>query len=99
MIPCCCRCLCMCCLLLQYPLSDLQSAHKALALARRHDLTAAAYSLAKRLAAVSRQNGQLAAALQWGLQAQDPQLCAEMVAPLVAKVQQQLQSQVRRSDA
>jgi hypothetical protein len=81
-------------LLLQYLRADRQAAGQALALARRHDLTAAAYSLAKRLAAAAWQSGQMAAALQWALQAHDPQLCAELVAPLIAKVQQQLLAQV-----
>lgn len=76
-------------------LADQQTALKALALARRHDLTAAAYNLCKRLAASAVQSGgQLAAALQWALQAQDGQLCAELVAPLVTNIQQQLMAQV-----
>ena len=73
---------------------EQQAALKALALARRHDLTAAAYSLCKRLAAAASQAGQLAAALQWALQAHDAQLAAELVAPLIAKVQQQLLARV-----
>lgn len=78
---------------LQY-LLDQQSAHQALAVARRHDLTAAAHNLAQRLAAAASQSGQTAAALQWALQAHDPQLCAELVAPIIAKIQQQLLEQV-----
>lgn len=74
-------------------LLDQQSAHQAMAVARRHDLTAAAYNLAKRLAAAASQSGQAAAALQWALQAHDPQLCAELVAPIIAKIQQQLLEQ------
>lgn len=80
---------------LQY-LLDQQSAHQALAVARRHDLTAAAHNLAERLAAAASQSGQTAAALQWALQAHDPQLCAELVAPIIAKIQQQLLEQVGR---
>lgn len=79
---------------LQFLAGDPRAAGKALALARRHDLTAAAYSLSKRLAAAAWQSGQMAAALRCALQAQDPQLCAELVAPLIAKIQQQLLSQV-----
>jgi len=80
---------------MQYLVHNQQAALKALALARRHDLTAASYSLSKQLAAAALQSGQAAAALQWALQARDPQLCAELVAPLIAKVQQQLLAQVR----
>lgn len=80
---------------MQYLVHNQQAALKALALARRHDLTAASYSLSKQLAAAALQSGQAAAALQWALQARDHQLCAELVAPLIAKVQQQLLAQVR----
>jgi uncharacterized membrane protein YcjF (UPF0283 family) len=81
-------------LLLQFLRGDRHAAGQALALARRHDLTAAAYSLSKRQAAAAWQSGQMAAALQWALQAHDQQLCAELVAPLIAKIQQLLLAQV-----
>jgi len=40
------------------------------------------------------QSGRLAAALQWWVRAHDPARCAELVTPLVLKVQQQLLQQV-----
>lgn len=80
---------------LQHVLSDQQSGLKGLGLARKHSLTAASYNLARRLAAHARHTGQLASTLHWALQAHDAQLCAELVAPLIADIQQQLLAQVR----
>lgn len=67
---------------------------KALALAQRHGLTAAAAGLCCRLGTAAAQEGRLGAALQWMMRAHDPAACAELVAPLLAQVQQQLLEQV-----
>jgi hypothetical protein len=71
-----------------------QEALRALAVAQRHGLTAAGQDLARRLSSAAAEAGQLAVALQWALRAHDPALCAELVAPLAGKVQQQLLAQV-----
>ncbi|KAF8073073.1 ema [Scenedesmus sp. PABB004] len=77
----------------QFPLQDERSALKAIALAQRHGLTAAAAGLARRLSAAAAASGRPAAALQWAMRGNDPARCAELVAPLVAKVQAQLLEQ------
>lgn len=79
---------------LQFPLQDEVTALKAFALAQRHGLTGAAAGLARRLGMAAAAGGRSAAALQWFMRAHDPARCAELVAPLLAKVQQQLLDQV-----
>jgi hypothetical protein len=79
---------------LQFPLQDDTAALKAVALAQRHGLTGAAAGLARRLGMAAAAGGRSAAALQWFMRAHDPARCAELVAPLLGKVQQQLLEQV-----
>lgn len=76
-----------------FPLQDEVTALKAFALAQRHGLTGAAAGLARRLGMAAAAGGRSAAALQWFMRAHDPARCAELVAPLLAKVQQQLLDQ------
>eukprot|EP00775_Hariotina_reticulata_P010403 gene10403-10561_t len=78
-----------------FPLQDDHAAHKALALADRHGLTSAAQGLCRRLGMAAAQTGRLAGALQWWVRAHDPARCADLVTPLVLKVQQQLLQQAR----
>ncbi|KAF6253026.1 Nup85 nucleoporin-domain-containing protein [Scenedesmus sp. NREL 46B-D3] len=78
----------------RFPMQDDVSALKAVALAQRHGLTGAAAGLARRLGMAAAAGGRTAAALQWFMRAHDPARCAELVAPLLAKVQQQLLDQV-----
>jgi hypothetical protein len=82
------------CSCLQFPLQDETAALKAVALAQRHGLTGSAAGLARRLGMAAAAGGRTAAALQWFMRAHDPARCAELVAPLLAKVQQQLLEQV-----
>eukprot|EP00878_Enallax_costatus_P011131 GHUV01011624.1.p1 GENE.GHUV01011624.1~~GHUV01011624.1.p1 ORF type:complete len:740 (+),score=246.31 GHUV01011624.1:1146-3365(+) len=77
-----------------FPVQDERMALKALALAQRHGLTAAAAGLCRRLGRAAAQDGRLGAALQWTMRAHDPAVCAELVAPLLAQVQQLLLEQV-----
>lgn len=79
---------------MQFPSQDDRTALKALALAQRHGLTAAAAGLARKFGRAAAQQGRTAAALQWMMRAHDPAACAELVAPLLATVQRQLLSQV-----
>lgn len=85
-----------CCrsVLVQFPMQDDVTALKALAIAQRHGLTGAAAGLARRLGMAAAARGHTAAALQWMMRAHDPTRCAELVAPLLARVQQQLLEQV-----
>eukprot|EP00879_Flechtneria_rotunda_P019929 GHRR01020947.1.p1 GENE.GHRR01020947.1~~GHRR01020947.1.p1 ORF type:complete len:757 (+),score=295.89 GHRR01020947.1:835-3105(+) len=76
-----------------FVVQDEQSALKALALAHRHGLTAAAHGLARRLGMAAAQSGRLGVALQWMMRAHDPAHCAELVSPLIAKVQQAMLDQ------
>jgi hypothetical protein len=80
---------------LQHPLVDQQSALQALAIARRHGLAAAACNLARRISAAEERRGHMACALQWALQARDPQRCAQLVAPLIVKILDLLSPEVR----
>lgn len=79
---------------LQFPLEDERMALKALALAQKHGLAASAAGLARRLGRIAGQTGRLAAALQWMMRAHDPAACAELVLPLLDKLQQLLLQQV-----
>jgi hypothetical protein len=72
---------------------------RAVALAQRHGLTAAGRGVARRWAAALAEGGQLAGALQWALLAHDAPLTAQLVAPLMARVQQELLAQANGGQA
>jgi hypothetical protein len=79
---------------MQFSIDDEAAALKALALCDRHGLSAAARALCGRLAARAAEAGLPGAALRWALRGGDGARGAALVAPVVAKLREQLEERV-----
>lgn len=80
---------------LQYVLESETAALKALQLCDRLGLSATATHLCRRLGMAAAQAGLVAVALKWMCRAHDQKACADLAAPLISKIQQQLRDRVR----